>query len=223
MHYDVSFLKCVRLFPNVEPQENTRKARDSLFVSRTIVSRTVAATLSLGLATVKCGDLTRFARQVQITLLIRFWCAKNTAPDEIRSKMCEVYGEKCLATQHVRKWCKERRTWPTVGCICIRITFVQTPLMSQTISSTSLHEILSYTRPIAWTYPSVTTVTFLKWKNTWVGRISQPAERRGFMSQLGGWVLRLERKEGSKSHVKMHRYQQRLCKKVGKCLSFRMM
>jgi transposase len=26
---------------------------------------------------------------------------------DIHSQLCEVYGEKCMSVQHVRKWCRE--------------------------------------------------------------------------------------------------------------------
>lgn len=45
---------------------------------------------------------------------------------------------------------------------------------------------------------------------------------RGFKltSQRGGRILRLRYKEDSISHSKMHQSQQRLCRKLGKNLSF---
>jgi transposase len=39
--------------------------------------------------------------------VIHFLFAKNTAPVDIHSQLCEVYGEKCMSIQHVRKWCRE--------------------------------------------------------------------------------------------------------------------
>jgi hypothetical protein len=43
----------------------------------------------------------------ELRSVIRFLCAKNTAPVDIHSQLCEVYGEKCMSIQHVRKWCRE--------------------------------------------------------------------------------------------------------------------
>jgi hypothetical protein len=48
---------------------------------------------------------------------------------DIHSQLCEVYGEKCISVQHVRKWCREfkdgragtdvhdeqRSGWPSVS------------------------------------------------------------------------------------------------------------
>jgi hypothetical protein len=68
----------------------------------------LSATLSLGLGVVRDGAPTRFSRQVRITLCDSFFfCAKNTAPVDIHSQLCEVYGEKCMSVQHVGKWCRE--------------------------------------------------------------------------------------------------------------------
>lgn len=52
--------------------------------------------------------LTSPARR-ELRSVIRFLCAKNTAPVDIHSKLCEVYREKCASVQHVRKWCREFR------------------------------------------------------------------------------------------------------------------
>ena len=43
---------------------------------------------------------------------IRFLCAKNTGVD-IHSQQCEVYGEKCISVQHVRKWYAELKDGST--------------------------------------------------------------------------------------------------------------
>ncbi|CAN8026656.1 unnamed protein product, partial [Ixodes persulcatus] len=43
----------------------------------------------------------------ELRSVIRFLCAKSAAPVGILSQLCEVYGEKCISIQHVRKWCRE--------------------------------------------------------------------------------------------------------------------
>jgi hypothetical protein len=46
---------------------------------------------------------------------------------DIRSQLCEIYGEKCMSVQHMHKWCREfkdgrtdvhdeqRSGWPSVS------------------------------------------------------------------------------------------------------------
>lgn len=43
----------------------------------------------------------------ELRSVIRFLSAKNIAPVEIHSQLCEIYGDKCMSVQHVRKWCRE--------------------------------------------------------------------------------------------------------------------
>jgi len=43
----------------------------------------------------------------EISAVIRFLNAKKVAPIEIHRQLTEVYGEKCMSVQHVRKWCRE--------------------------------------------------------------------------------------------------------------------
>ncbi|XP_042905906.1 protein GVQW3-like [Parasteatoda tepidariorum] len=43
----------------------------------------------------------------ELRSVIRFLCTKNVPPMVIHSQLCEVYGEKCMSVQHVRKWCRE--------------------------------------------------------------------------------------------------------------------
>lgn len=43
----------------------------------------------------------------EIRAVIRFLNAKKVAPIEIHRQLTEVYGEKCMSVQHVRKWCRE--------------------------------------------------------------------------------------------------------------------
>ena len=43
----------------------------------------------------------------EIRAVIRFLKEKKVAPIEIHRQMTEVYGEKCMSVQHVRKWCRE--------------------------------------------------------------------------------------------------------------------
>ncbi|XP_075210291.1 histone-lysine N-methyltransferase SETMAR-like [Lycorma delicatula] len=46
----------------------------------------------------------------EIRSVIRFLHAKGTPPVDIHRQMTEVYGDKCMSVQHVRKWCREFST-----------------------------------------------------------------------------------------------------------------
>ncbi|XP_033225801.1 histone-lysine N-methyltransferase SETMAR-like [Belonocnema kinseyi] len=43
----------------------------------------------------------------ELRSLIRFLSEINIPPVEILSQLCEIYGDKCMSIQHVRKWCRE--------------------------------------------------------------------------------------------------------------------
>nr|XP_042913979.1 uncharacterized protein LOC122274102 [Parasteatoda tepidariorum] len=45
----------------------------------------------------------------ELRSLINFLSAKNVPPVDIHSKLCEVYGEKCMNVQHVCKWCGDEQ------------------------------------------------------------------------------------------------------------------
>jgi hypothetical protein len=43
----------------------------------------------------------------EIRSVIRFLNARRVPPIEIHRQLTQVYGEDCIAVQHVRKWCRE--------------------------------------------------------------------------------------------------------------------
>ncbi|XP_033230210.1 protein GVQW3-like [Belonocnema kinseyi] len=43
----------------------------------------------------------------ELRSVIRFLSAKNIAPVEIHTQLCEIYEDKCMSVQHMRKWCRE--------------------------------------------------------------------------------------------------------------------
>ncbi|UYV70198.1 hypothetical protein LAZ67_7002154 [Cordylochernes scorpioides] len=43
----------------------------------------------------------------ELRSVIRFLNAKNNSPVEIHRQLVEVYGEKCMDTKNVQKWCRE--------------------------------------------------------------------------------------------------------------------
>lgn len=43
----------------------------------------------------------------ELRAVIRFLQAKKLEPIQIHRELSEVYGEKCISVQHVRKWCRE--------------------------------------------------------------------------------------------------------------------
>jgi len=47
------------------------------------------------------------AATCEIRSVIRFLHAKRVPPIDIHRQLTEVYGEKCISVQHVRKWCRE--------------------------------------------------------------------------------------------------------------------
>ncbi|KAG8229294.1 hypothetical protein J437_LFUL010048 [Ladona fulva] len=49
----------------------------------------------------------------EIRSVIRIVNAKKVPPIEIHRQLCNVYGEKCMYVQHVRKWWKEFTTGRT--------------------------------------------------------------------------------------------------------------
>ena len=43
----------------------------------------------------------------EIRAVICFLNAKGVSPIDIHRQLTEVYGDKCIAVQHVRKWCRK--------------------------------------------------------------------------------------------------------------------